>query len=648
MRRTLRRKAPSIRAYLSRLVLLATDVLLIPLCLWLALSLRLGEWFTAFDEAALVFAVLTVVSIIVFINLGFYHKVVKYESSRALEQIAYGVLISAGVLLVVMLIVDRAELLPRSTFLFYGLIALPVMAISRRVARHLLQDEGHASDGVPVAIYGAGESGRQLVALLQNSPHYRPVAFIDDDPSLQHCKMEGLRVLSPRQLDKKLARLGVQEILLSMPSVSPKARQRVLRRLERLPVHVRTVPDINEIINGQARLDQVKEVDVNDLLGREVVPPDPELLQKCILGKTVLVTGAGGSIGAELCRQVLDLRPRRLILFERSEFALYQIAAELEERQQQLPHPVEVVSLLGSVTNRRRLEQVFSAFDIDTVYHAAAYKHVPLVEHNAVEGLWNNTFGTLCTAQAARKAGVQHFVLISTDKAVRPTNIMGSSKRLAEMVLQAFHAQGEGRTTFSMVRFGNVLGSSGSVVPLFRRQIANGGPVTVTHPRIIRYFMTIHEAVTLVIQAGAMARGGDVFVLDMGKPVRILDLAVQMIHLSGLTVKDDKNPDGDIAIRFTGLRPGEKLYEELLISDNPIATDHPKIMRAKEEMLPWEVLAPLLDEIHKAIDHFDLPRLRELIREAARGYQPKGDIEDLVWKQVVRNETLRPPPDLLH
>ena len=648
MRRTLRRKAPSIRAYLSRVVLLAADVLLIPLCLWLALSLRLGEWFTAFDEAALVFAVLTVVSIIVFINLGFYHKVVKYESSRALEQIAYGVLISAGVLLVVMLIVDRAELLPRSTFLFYGLIALPVMAVSRRVARRLLQDEGHASDGVPVAIYGAGESGRQLVALLQNSPHYRPVAFIDDDPSLQHCKMEGLRVLSPRHLGKKLARLGVQEILLSMPSVSPKARQRVLRRLERLPVHVRTVPDINEIINGQARLDQVKEVDVNDLLGREVVPPDPELLQKCILGKTVLVTGAGGSIGSELCRQVLDLRPRRLILFERSEFALYQIAAELEERQQQLPHPVEVVSLLGSVTNRRRLEQVFSAFEIDTVYHAAAYKHVPLVEHNPVEGLWNNTFGTLYTAQAARKAGVQHFVLISTDKAVRPTNIMGSSKRLAEMVLQAFHAQGEGRTTFSMVRFGNVLGSSGSVVPLFRRQIANGGPVTVTHPEIIRYFMTIHEAVTLVIQAGAMARGGDVFVLDMGKPVRILDLAVQMIHLSGLSVKDDKNPDGDIAIRFTGLRPGEKLYEELLISDNPIATDHPKIMRAKEEMLPWEELAPLLDEIHQAIDHFDLPRLRELIREAARGYQPKGDIEDLVWKQVMRNETLRPPPDLLH
>ena len=478
-----------------------------------------------------------------------------------------------------------------------------------------------------VLIYGAGSVGRQLAVAMSHSHELQIVGFLDDDDRLHGHVLNGLPIYNPEDLPALVDSQAIRDVLLAMPSISRRRRNEIIESIRPIKVSVRTLPALGELAQGKVSMADLRELDIDDLLGREVVAPNTILLGKNVSGRVVLVTGAGGSIGSELCRQIARLHPATLLIVEHSEYALYQIHQELE------PLFVEaesrLVPLLASVRDVERMHGIMATWRPDTVYHAAAYKHVPLVEHNPCEGVRNNVFGTLVTAQAARTNGVADFVLISTDKAVRPTNIMGASKRLAEMTLQALAAQGGG-TKFTMVRFGNVLGSSGSVVPLFRRQIREGGPVTLTHPEINRFFMTIPEAAQLVIQAGAMARGGDVFVLDMGQPVRIIDLARRMIELSGLEVRDEANPDGEIEIAITGLRPGEKLYEELLIGDNPQPTSHPRIMKANEDFLPWARLETKLDALAQAIDSSDVATLRLLLEQLVVGYTPSGDIVDWV------------------
>ena len=442
---------------------------------------------------------------------------------------------------------------------------------------------------------------------------------------------------------------GAAEMLLALPSATRSRRQEILAKLQGHSLHVRTIPGIMDLACGKVKVDDLQEVDIADLLGRDPVPPDPSLFQRCIKGQAVMVTGAGGSIGSELCRQIVQSEPTTLVLFEHSEYALYAIHGELEGWIRSRKLDIQLVPIMGSIRNFSRLRDVIGAWKINTIYHAAAYKHVPMVEHNIAEGIMNNVFGTLNTAQAAIKCRVENFVLISTDKAVRPTNVMGSTKRLAELVLQALSAEqaprlwGEeaqvsqvNRTRFTMVRFGNVLGSSGSVIPRFREQIRRGGPVTVTHPDITRYFMTIPEAAQLVIQAGAMGQGGDVFVLDMGEPVTIVDLARKMIMLSGLTVRDEINPSGDIAVTFSGLRPGEKLYEELLIGDNPEATAHSKIHRANEVYIPWNQLLPILDTLRQAVRDDNYNLVRETLLSTVQGYAPSNGIVDLLYEQHLK------------
>lgn len=494
---------------------------------------------------------------------------------------------------------------------------------------------GSNGKGERVAIYGAGEAGRRLVAAAANSHDLRPVLFIDDDPALRGRLISGVPVSTPAELPDLIDKYGIRRILLALPSIGRHRRQQILGNLEALPVHVQTVPDIADLVTGKARLDELREVEVADILGREQVAPNRRLLDACIRGKSVMVTGAGGSIGSELCRQAIELGATRLVLFEMSELALYTIEQELRERLRHRNLRVELVPLLGSVHHRQRVRQAMTSFGVQTVYHAAAYKHVPMVEFNMAEGVHNNVIGTWYAAEAAEEAGVETFVLVSTDKAVWPVNVMGATKRFAELVLQGM-ADRRSRTRFCMVRFGNVLESSGSVVPLFREQIQRGGPVTVTHPEVIRYFMTIPEAAQLVIQAGAMGKGGDVFVLDMGEPVRIVDLAQRMIQLMGLSVRDAENPNGDIAITYTGLRPGEKLYEELLIGDNVGETEHPMILRAYEEKLSWANVESSLQLLLVAANRGDCEQIQQVLLDAINGYRPTCErIEDLVWQRRV-------------
>jgi FlaA1/EpsC-like NDP-sugar epimerase len=477
-----------------------------------------------------------------------------------------------------------------------------------------------------VLVYGAGDAGVQLIGALAHSDEYHPVGLIDDSKELQGQYISGLSVHSVGAIEKLIIKLKVDEILIAMPSASRAKRLAIISTLEPYPVHVRMLPGVAELAQGKVSVDDLREVSIKDLLGRDSVEANKDLLGKNITDKVVVVTGAGGSIGSELCRQIVFLEPKVLILFEMSELALYTIEKELSNID---TYSLDIYPILGSVNNKARLDNVFKQFDVDTIYHAAAYKHVPMVEFNNTEGVNNNIFGTLNCARAAIDANVETFVLISTDKAVRPTNTMGATKRSAELVLQALSANQTG-TKFSMVRFGNVLGSSGSVIPLFKQQIKAGGPITVTDKDIIRYFMTISEAVELVIQAGAMGTGGDVFVLDMGEPVRIHDLAVKMIHLSGLEVKDDVHPNGDIQIKYTGLRAGEKLYEELLIGDNVSETDNPLIMRAQEDMLAWDELKPVLDELNGAIESCDHEKLRKLLIKIVPDFKPQCEISDIL------------------
>jgi len=619
---------------IKRALTFAGDLLLIPIALWLALSIQNGAPYTALAEGAGVFILLDVLTFLVFVQLGLYRAIIRYLGWQALLVVGGGATISAASLLAMILLTPLLAA-PLSLPLIYGM-ALSVLLGGSRVLYWSFVSDRPSGNAVPVAVYGAGMGGRQLVNLLRSGGHFWPVAFFDDKAALHGRYIEGLEVIDPRKQEMltKLRSRGVKDVFLCIPSASRFQRRKILGLLEPLAFHIRTVPALDEIISGSARLDEFREIQIQDLLGREAVPPHEDLLERCIRGKTVLVTGAAGSIGTELCMQVVDMGADKLVLLDHSEFGLYRIEAELRSHVKQQRRKVSLVPLLGNVTDAVRMENVFSTYAVDTVYHAAAYKHVPLVEHNPLEGLKVNAFGTFILADCARRHGVKDFVLISTDKAVRPTNVMGASKRLAEMVLQAMQKEG-GSTVFSMVRFGNVLGSSGSVVPLFHDQIIRGGPLTVTHPEITRFFMTIPEAVQLVIQAGAMADGGDVFVLDMGEPVKIADLARHMIRLSGLEVRDDDHPDGDIEIVYTGLRPGEKLYEELLIGDDVTGTEHPKIMRAMEEMLPMAELMKRLDVLRAAMDKGDQPGVRSILLECVKGYMPGIDFEDHVW--VERN-----------
>ena len=512
----------------------------------------------------------------------------------------------------------------------YSVLALIYILGSRYFARAFLVNRYGLPSPEPVMIYGAGDAGAQLASSLQAGGEFDPVAMIDDDKSLAGKKVKGLTIYPSSRIEAVIRKTGASRVLLAIPSATRRKRRQVLERLSEFPLHAQTMPEFRDIVSGKARVDDIRDVEVKDLLGRDPIPPNPQLLHKCIKDKNVMVTGAGGSIGSELCRQILHHAPRKLVLFELSEAALYAVDQQLRRLAKKIGANTEITPLLGSVHHERRVQEVMETFGIHTVYHAAAYKHVPIVEQNLFEGIHNNIFGALHTVRAAIDAGVETFVLISTDKAVNPTNVMGATKRFAELILQAYQAQRTG-TRLCMVRFGNVLESSGSVVPLFKTQIRSGGPVTVTHRDIIRYFMTIPEAAQLVIQAGSMAQGGDVFLLDMGKPVKIHDLACRMIKLMGLTVRTDDNPDGDIEIQYIGLRPAEKLYEELLIGANVSGTEHPRILRADEEYLPIDRLLVLLNELMDASLALDYAKARALLLKAVKEYTPANEIDDLVW-----------------
>ncbi len=611
----------------KRAIMIAADVIMIPLALFSAIWLKSGNSAAALSASPWLYVAAAAVSIPIFIRLGLYRAVLRFLSSRAAYAVLSGVTASVLILMAANFLLPQLRI-PWTTFIIYWALALLYVGGSRMILRNLLIQRPREAERV--LIFGAGDAGARLASSLHGGRDYLPVAFVDDNPNLWGSYIHGLEVHSPEDIRQLVEIYSVKRVLLAMPSVGMRRRRERIALLEPLGLHVQTVPDIGDILAGNARVEDVRDVDVSDLLGREPVRPDLKLFDACIRGKVVLVTGAGGSIGSELCRQILHLGPKRLVLLEMSEIALYQIAREIcaviEAEQLQL----EFTALLGNAHHKGRVREIVQLYGVQTIYHAAAYKHVPIVEENIIEGIHNNVISTWYTAEAAHEAGVETFVLVSTDKAVNPTNVMGATKRTAEMVLQALQQRGS-RTRFCMVRFGNVLESSGSVVPLFREQIQKGGPVTVTHPDVIRYFMTIPEASQLVLQAGAMAKGGDVFVLDMGEPVRIADLARRMINLSGRTIRDDSNPDGDIEIHYTGLRPAEKLYEELLIGNNVTGTGHPMIMRAMEHSLSWEQMQALLDELIDVMSQFDVHRARELLARAVREYQPASDIADLVW-----------------
>jgi FlaA1/EpsC-like NDP-sugar epimerase len=606
--------------------MLLADMIALPCALWTALTLRFGTVHHGIDVDWLYGA--TVMSAVpFFIRFGLYRDVIRFLGIQAAKSIAIGVALSALILVGIDLAFIQGAV-PIEVFAIYFMIALLYVGATRFGARELMR-LGTAG-GERVVIYGAGAAGAQLCASLALSGQFRPVALVDDSSKLHGARVNGFRVMEPDRLLELRRKHAVRLVLLAMPSATRRRRGEVIEKLDSMGFKVLTVPDIREIAAGKARLEEVRDIEVHDLLGRDPVPPNQALLGACVRGKTILVTGAGGSIGSELCRQIIELAPRRLVMLEVSELALYEIERELRALNARNESPVELVALLGNAHHKQRVREIMTTFGIQTVYHAAAYKHVPIVEHNMIEGIHNNIFATFNTAEAALECRVEKFVLISTDKAVNPTNVMGCTKRVAEMVLQGLHQRGSG-TRFCMVRFGNVLESSGSVVPLFREQIREGGPVTVTHPDVIRYFMTIPEAAQLVIQAGSMGSGGDVFVLDMGSPVRIADLAKRMIQLAGYTVRDEQNPEGDIEIRFTGLRPAEKLFEELLIGKNVTGTEHPRILRAMEHSLTWEQIKHVLDDLAQCSVRFDCERAREVLLRAVAEYQPTDNVQDHVW-----------------
>lgn len=644
-------------------VAIATDLLLVPVALWLAFMFRLGtDNLINPVEYGWLFLAAIATALPIFAAYGLYRAVLRYMSTDTVFSL-FKAASTAALLLALIIYLARTELLvPRTVVFNYWLILFVLIGGVRFLGRAFLvpnQSEiwrsilSGAADKIDsrrsIVIYGAGSAGYQLFRHLQNNRDTKPVAFIDDNPDLRRRSIGGLRVHGPDELPALIRRLDIREIFLAIPSLAPTKRKEILEMLEPLSLHVRTVPSIVEITTGRKQVAELQEVQPEDILGREIISPDPQLMRRCIQNQTVMVTGAGGSIGSELCRQILEQQPKRVVLFEHSEFNLYTIEEELRASIQRRGLAVELYAVLGSVMDPALLTKVMTSLEVNTIYHAAAYKHVPVVENNVAAGIRNNVLGTLHTAQAAIEAKVANFVLISTDKAVRPTNIMGASKRLAELILQALAQRtthlnsGNGdaeraaagsapqhQTRFTMVRFGNVLDSSGSVIPTFRRQIEHNGPVTVTHPDVTRYFMTIPEAAQLVVQASSLGTGGEVFVLDMGQPVRILDLAMKMIRLSGLTVRNDVNPKGDIQIDYIGLRPGEKLYEELLIGEQVYPTGHPRILRAEEAALDWGTIKALISRLQDALAKGDLQAICSLLIENVEGFRPSGPPVD--WR----------------
>jgi len=615
---------------------LLVDVGLILVCFLAAMAIRLESLdFLSNLKIWLPVTISAIVGIWAFGLYGLYRTLVRFVTGKILTPIARGLAAFA-----ITLFISNAVLtagIPRSVPLISGLLLFLAIGGLRFAVRQVFRAPMQVSKK-PVVIYGAGEAGRELLNSLFHSRDYAPVAFVDDDRRLQGHTISGFPVYSPETIPRLAQEAALEVVLLAMPNLTREKRREIFASLEEMNIEVKTIPGLSDIISGKAKISELRNVSAEDLLGRDPVVPNEKLLKQNINDNVVMVTGAGGSIGSELCRQIIAQGPKALILYEISEFALYTIEAELRETAKQLKYSVEIIPVLGSVQNPKRIEAAIRAFQVETIYHAAAYKHVPLVEENVVEGIRNNVFGTLAIARLARENNVSSFILISTDKAVRSTNVMGATKRIAELICQAFARDGV-TTTFSMVRFGNVLGSSGSVIPRFRSQIEAGGPVTVTHPDINRYFMTIPEASQLVIQAGAMAKGGEVFVLDMGEPVKIAALAVTMVKLHGLAPYFVDRPDevfpeqGDIPICFTGLRKGEKLYEELLIGNNPEPTEHPRVMAAKEIAMPSEELLPILERLLAACKTFDLPEIRAILLNLPLEYAPlENELSDLVWK----------------
>ena len=640
----------------KRIIVLAIDASLCVLTVSIAFYLRLGEWVPISDNT--IWMPITAVTVSLFISIpifvitGFYRAIFRYSGWSALTTIAKAIVIYALIYSTIFTIYGISGV-PRTIGLIQPILLLLAIGATRSIARYWLGDIYQtqiARNALPkVLVYGAGTAGRQLAAALANSHEMRVIGFLDDDKRLQDQFLNGLRIYNPNDLVDLVLPLSISDVLLAIPSASRKRRNEILSQILKAKVSVRTLPSVTELAQGKVTTSDLRDLDIDDLLGREPVPPDIKLLSKTISNKTVLITGAGGSIGSEICRQVILSHPKCLLLIDQNEYALYSIHQELINKIETAS--IQIIPLLASVCEKKRVTYILSAWKPDTIYHAAAYKHVPLVEHNPVEGIKNNVFGTITLANAAIAFNIKNFVLISTDKAVRPTNIMGATKRIAEMALQALSAklknelkhhsesQLEQKTIFSIVRFGNVLGSSGSVVPLFRQQVKDGGPITLTHQSITRYFMSIPEAAQLVLQAAALGHGGDLFILDMGEPVKIIDLAKRVIELSGLLVKNAENPNGDIEIKITGLRPGEKLYEELLIGDNPIRTTQPKIMRAHEEFLEWDVLENKLNNLSNALENNDIEEIIRILKDIVKEYSGIKNTVDWVTLESMKSQS---------
>jgi FlaA1/EpsC-like NDP-sugar epimerase len=614
----------------KQLIMFSVDSVALILVLLAAFSVRLEYLYFPNNELIWLIFGSPIIGIPIFVYFGLYTAIIKYIGFDALWRVAKAVSLYALLWGIIGLMSGVYDL-PRSVILINWVQSILVISGLRIAARWLLYGSKlnfDSKDRSNVLVYGAGDAGLQLVSALMRSMHYKPVGFIDDSIDLQGNQVSGLNIFSSEKIEKIIITLQVDEILIAMPSLSRYKQRIILQKLEKFPITVRILPGLSELAQGKVSINDLRKVNIKDLLGRSIAKANKNILGENITDKVVMITGAGGSIGSELSRQIFLLNPEAIVLFEISEHGLYKIEKELLS----LNHAgIKVYPVLGNLNNKDRLNSVMSHFNVNTIYHAAAYKHVPMVEFNSIEGIQNNIYGTLVCAEAAVDNNVQTFVLISTDKAVRPTNTMGTSKRCAELILQALSDE-QGTTKFSMVRFGNVLGSSGSVIPLFEEQIQQGGPITLTHKDIVRYFMTIPEAVQLVIQAGVMAQGGDVFVLDMGKPVKIYDLAIKMISLSGLQVLDDENLDGDIEIKITGLRPGEKLFEELLVGNNTSETENKLIMRAQEEMIPWEILKTHLNELETAMINRDFKKIREILTNLVPEFEPKSPIVDLLYK----------------
>ncbi len=614
----------------KRLIALIFDACVCILTIWLAFCFRFNDWYVLSGIQFVTIPVSLAIALPLFIISGLYRAIFRFMGWAAFGTVIRCVAMY-GVAYMVIFTVIGVPTVPRTIGILQPLLLLLAIGLSRFIARYFLYDAYsrilRQSAQIKTLVYGASSQGRQLVSALSHGGEFKVVGFLDDDANLQGMSLNGVKIYSPDKIEKICHDLSVRTVLLALPKIERQRRNEILERLRSAKVAVRTVPDIAALATGQAQVTDLQDLDVEDLLGRTPVSPNPELLEQNVRDRVVLVTGAAGSIGSQLCREIAKLRPRTLLLLDQSEFGIYSLQSELVGDDAETEFPI--IPLLADVCDEHRINRIFETWKPATVYHAAAYKHVPLVEQNPVEGVKVNVFGTLTVARAALAANVDRMILVSTDKAVRPTNVMGATKRLAEMILQA-QAEQNASTTFSMVRFGNVLGSSGSVVPLFRQQIGRGGPITLTHSEITRFFMTVPEAAQLVIQAGAMARGGDVYLLDMGAPVKIIDLARRMIELSGLTVQDDQHPSGDISIVTTGLRPGEKLYEELLLEDNPELTDHPKIRRAREQFLTWPELSSKLDELGSIAKAGDAKRLKAALGELVPGYRPFESVVDLV------------------